>query len=185
MTKTIVLTLILMSFLSCDRDEINQDQNSRENPQDVNIVKKKQRTIRYDCDENITSDRLETLNLPIKSFQIKPKIKRNVYSFDASNGFTERGALVDSIGVFGINLSPTIFNLRAYPGLNAIDYNFKYCNRLVEQVDNRANRSSRTRKVCAHEPVTKETGSLYLYITISTEEVPGIREVKKSPKDCN
>ncbi len=186
MKKELLLILVLMtSLLSCEREDIDPDQNTRDNPQNVDLVHKKQRTIRYDCNENIKSDQLETLNFQLKRFQVEPKLKKNVYSFYASNGNAERGILVDKTGIFTLTLYPTIINLRAYPGLNTINYNFKYCDRITEEEVTGNNGRTRTRKTCAYEPIIKESGALYIYITETDEVVPGIREIKESSRACS
>ena len=184
MKKYIVLILAMSFLFSCEHDDIDQDANSRENPLNITIVRKQQRTLRYDCNGTLTTDRFETLNSVTRRYIITPKVVENVFSFSATNGRTTRGALSNSSGTFSIDMSPTIFNLRVYPGLNSIDYSFKYCQQVVREETTNANGSTISNTTCAHKPNIEESGTLYININYSREVIPGVREFRNSQAAC-
>ena len=123
----LILIPIFLILASCGGELIDQTENSEDNPQEVTLVREQQRTIRYDCEDNIISDKIETINSVSKRMRIDPLDSEGAWSFSANMGGDYGGSMQGSSGYFTIDMSPTVFNIQVYEGMNEIDYIFRYC----------------------------------------------------------
>ena len=108
----LILIPIFLILASCGGELIDQEQNSEENPQEVTLTRKQQRTIRYDCENNVVSDSVETINTVSKRMRIDPLDGEGVWSFKANSGGDYGGSLQSGSGYFTIDISPTVFHIQ-------------------------------------------------------------------------
>ncbi len=174
----------LLLLISCGGELINPNENSEENPEEVNLTRQNQLTERYDCNGKLASSKVETINSVSKRYEIKPKDETNVWSFSASNGSETKGSLQNKTGVFTIDMAPTLFNIRVYSGKNTISYIFRECDDQRQRTITNDDGTSRVETYCAHTPTVKEQNSLYFNVNYKVETVPGKRVILRGEESC-
>jgi hypothetical protein len=170
--------LVLASLASCT--EVDPDSTSENSPYHDSIIRKKQRTIRYNCDGVVTSDKVETINSLSRVYKIEPQNRSNLWNFRATGVQSDdtAGSLWGKKGKFTVDMSPTLFNIQVYPGLNEIRYQFAHCYEIVtDPVTDETQ--------CAHTPEYTETKSFWLDIEYKVVTLEGFREVRPSEDSCN
>lgn len=180
-----LLTLSLFTLVSCGGELINQDKNDEKNPKKVELVRQNQRTQRFNCDNQVTSDKVETINSVSKKFEVKPKDKEHLWSFSASNGSEVKGRLANNTGIFTLDIAPTVFNIRVYPGLNEIDYSFSYCDDKKIRETRHSDGTISKKEYCVHSPIKREEDSLFFDIIYKVEELPGVRVIRMDGQNCD
>lgn len=144
----------------------------------VRITRKKQVVVRYDCNDHVTSNGLETINSLAKKMTINYENRKNAWSYDVYNRTTrdgKKGAFV-SEGKFVIDYSPTVFNMKVNEGFNQVEYVFKKCPNIGK--DPYGN------KICLGEPVTEKEGIFEIQILYNVDIIPGELIVKPTPEQC-
>ena len=172
--KLIFLTTIILTVASCTRIEVGK--TSPSNPYDQELTRKIQRTLRYDCNKDLISDQLETINSVSKSFLVEPPKTLFLKTFVAKNiesGDTAGGIFIDK-GHFKIDIAPTVFNIKVYPGLNEIRYQFGYCYDLVG-----------TQSQCRGPMEFTQEQSMWINVTYKEEVIPGFRTLSPSYDRCS
>lgn len=178
--------MLLMPFLiSCGAKLIDQEENSEENPTAVTLTRKQQRTIRYDCDGNVSSDRIETTNSVSKRMRIDPKDSAGLWSFRASTAGNSRGTVSGNSGYFTIDMSPTVFNLQVYEGMNEIDYLFRHCYDIRTRTETDDEGSEYEVRFCNEPVVDGESGQIFIDVTYVVERSEDPREIRKTPEECS
>lgn len=169
--------LVVASLGSCT--EVDSDTTSPDNPYKHTFIRKKQRTIRYNCEGIVTSDKVETTNSLSKVFKISPENRSNVWSFRATgvqSGDTA-GRLWGRQGKFTVDMSPTVFNIQVYPGLNEIRHQFSHCYEVVTD-------PATDETQCAHTPEYSDEKSFWLDIEYKVLILDGFREFRPSEEEC-
>ncbi|MAZ50051.1 MAG: hypothetical protein CME65_15925 [Halobacteriovoraceae bacterium] len=181
----IILMLPLLILVSCGAEIIDQEENTEDNPQAVTLTRKQQRTIRYDCEGQVTSDRVETTNSVSKRMRIDPKDPTGIWSFRASMSGDSAGQVQGNSGYFTIDMAPTVFNLQIYEGMNQINYLFRHCYNIQTrtEVDDEGNEYDV--RYCADDVVDGESGTIYIDVTYVVERAETPREVRKTPEQCS
>lgn len=170
--------LVLASFTSCT--EVDPDDTSETNPHNNTIIRKKQRTQRLACNGSIVSDKVETINSLSKIYKIDPEKGSNLWDFRAEGvqSGDVAGGLWGRKGKFTVDMSPTLFNIQVYPGLNEIKYRFAYC---YEKVTDPVTDNTQ----CAHTPEWTEEKSFWLEIEYKVVLLDGTRVISPSEDDCH
>lgn len=183
MQKLILFSISILLF-SCGGQLIDKDENNENNPESVDLVRKKQRTLRYNCSGELVSNEIETINHVSKRMEVHPDDDDDLWGFSATIRGNTKGHLEGSKGIFTIDIAPTVFNLRVYEGLNEVEYKFNYCDdvRVRTITDDDGNESKET--YCASSVYIGEEGKVYLQVTETVEMIPGEREIRRTGSSC-
>lgn len=145
----------------------------------VSFIRKKQQTVRYDCDGVVTSNGLETINSLDKKLTVDYENRKGAWSFEAYNRRTRNGKLgfLVKIGQFVIDYSPTVFHMTVNEGLNDVEYVFYKCTNIIVDAQNN--------QKCAEGALQVEKeGIVQIDVLYSQEIVPGERIIRPSPESC-
>ncbi len=175
MKKNIFFTFAILLILSGCEKVSKTDHQTEGTALEETFVRNKKRVIRYNCKGDITSDKIETINSVSKQFSLKPNIKTNLWDFTAKNVTTNstKGKVWFDKGVFTLDLAPTVFNIKANEGMNEISWKFHYCN----DVDTQNSK-------CKHEPIIKESGTLFIHIRHEVVVLEGADEIRPTAEEC-
>lgn len=178
MIKLGLMSILIIVLVSCEL--VKPEETSQDKPHELNLTREQQRTLRYDCDGKLISDKVETLNSLSKTYSVKPKLKGNLYGFKArgvESGDTAGGlAIIGKRGKFTVDYAPTVFNIQIYKGLNEIRYNFEYCD--ISGNDENGHH------VCLEGYKEGPERSFWLNLNYSVQTLPETREVRPSQESC-
>ncbi|WPU65430.1 hypothetical protein [Peredibacter starrii] len=146
----------------------------------VNFHRKEQMTSRYDCDQNITSRKLETLNGLSKKLTINYEFRKNAWNYSVYNRTTKekKKGFLKVDGNFTIDYAPTLFNMRVKQGINDIEYAFYTCTDI--SVDPKAPGGLK----CNKELEIEKEGIVQVDVYYSSEVVPGERHIYMPKEAC-
>lgn len=178
--KNIGILIILLSFcVACG----NGANPYLEPDFDISISEHRQLTRRYNCQNQIESESMETVyRSRSKVIKIEPFDEEfdydDPFEFTAThqgNG-TSAGRIEGYEGVFLVNLTGQGGAIKVQPGLNRIKYQFKYCSY--------GWRNSSGEYKCWGFPSYGDREEISIHINYLTTDLPGEREVKPSAADC-
>jgi len=177
-TKLLALTLLTLLASACT--DVDPTQTSPAAPQQVNLVRKNQRVLRYDCPDRLISDRFETVNSIQKTLLVKAPKTENLWYFTAinRNNGSRTGGLINDSGKLTVNISPTLFHMRVQPGLNHIDYTFEYCADSITDSGELGQASG-----CS-QPIEEQRGEIFVFVNYSEETLSGELVIKPSLESC-
>jgi hypothetical protein len=136
-----------------------------------------QRTLRYDCYNNVLSDEWETISSPVADVEIHPDDRYDLYSSDFMNVQTGSRPSTSGLTSFRIDYAPGLFNMRVVEGINEIRYWFYYCDLTYVNAEGHTD--------CTHTPELKETGSIFIRVTYEEIRDEQIREIRPSYQSCH
>lgn len=134
--KLTAIVLLGALLSACSGQDIPEDADSPENAFGVSLTRVYQRIIRYDCDNNVTSDRIEEIDGPDKMMEIKP-VTGSEASIDDPDFYNVTtgdgpGVIIDNTK-FAIDYDGLWSRMEVTDGINRIDYKFRYYNGDVEE----------------------------------------------------
>lgn len=174
--KPFVLLITILSLSACSRQQLNKDNDSIDKAQTYALVEQRQRVIRYNCQDQVISDEIESVKTPIEHLSIHPKVSDQLYSssFDNLTLNTSAGSIVNYTD-FTIDRNPGLLNLEVQVGTNQIDYKFYYCRQRL---------TAPNEGTCAHAPELQESGSIFIKVSYEKIDLPGETIVKPAPEQC-
>lgn len=174
--KLLILPATAFTFSACIRTELNKENDSVNKAQTYSLVEHRQRVIRYNCQNQVISDQIESVKTPIEHLSIHPNDSAQLYSsrFENRSLNTSAGSIVNYTD-FTIDLNPGLLNLEVQVGSNHIHYEFYYCTRLLPAPH---------QGQCAHTPELREAGSIFINVTYEKIDLSGESIVKPAPEDC-
>ncbi len=176
MFTVFALTLLTMNLTSCNRNEISKSNDTVDKAETFHLVEKRQRVMRYNCQNVLISDRVETVQAPILPMSIKPKTNLNVYSSTFKNLTvgTTAGSVINYTD-FTIDLNPGLLNLEVQLGSNQISYQFYYCDQLSTVPGSH---------LCATPAELRESGSVFINVSYENIDLDGTSAIHPSPESC-
>lgn len=175
-TLILFLFLNLLSLISCARKELNKEDDTVDEAQVHHLKEERQRVIRYDCQNAVVSDRVETVAAPIEHLSIKPTSSSQLFSSEFKNlTLNTLAGSISNYTDFTIDLNPGALNLEVKIGLNQIQYKFYYCNKLILPPEDHR---------CQTTPELRETGSIYINVSYEKIDLPGEQVIKPTPEQC-
>lgn len=170
------LFAITLLLGSCSQKEANKNSDTVDKAQAFVLIEQRQRVIRYNCQDQVISDKIESVKPPIEHLSIHPQSSVQIYSstFENVTIHTVPGVIVNYTD-FTIDLNPGAFNLEVQVGINQIDYKFYYCSQLMPAPNEGK---------CAQMPELRESGSLFINVSYENIELPGESIVKPSLEQC-
>lgn len=182
--KTILYIVLALNIVACEN--IDPKSTSQSKPSTHTLTRKRQMTKRFDCNGNVISEKIETINSVSKRFLITAERKEHLWDFWSKAINTEEsvesGILWGNQGVITVDIAPTLLHLRVTPGLNEIRYKFSYCYDVVTEIDPETDTK---REKCAHGPVYGDEKSLWLDIQYKVVKLDGVREISPSKEECS
>ena len=177
MKSTILPLILLLGFTACSRKEISKDNDSVDKASTYALLEERQRVIRYNCQNVVTSDRVETVRAPLEHMTIKPNVLLGLYSSAFKNVTmnTTAGSIVNHTD-FTIDFNPGTLNLEVREGINQIHYQFLYCDEL-KVIEGGGT-------TCASAPVERESGDVFINVTYELRNLEGFSEIKPSLESC-
>lgn len=172
--KYFILILSLVVLSGCE--EVDKEAHDSEgNALEETITRKEQRVVRYKCNGQVKSDKVETVNSVSKQFTLNPKRSTDLYNFTATNETTKssKGSIWLGKGVFTLDLAPTVFNIKADEGMNKIVWKFSYCKDLDTQ-----------NHTCRRTPEIKESGTTFIHIRQEKVFLDGVKEIRPTAQEC-
>ena len=164
--KKIISTVSMLATMAlasgCSPELIGTDANSLETAKEMQLTRKTQRVVRYNCNDSIFSDKIETVNSPKRSIQLVPvntRVEIVSSSFQNKTNNNGPGAITNHTGIT-IDIASATFTMKVEPGINEIEYTFGY-------IDGSA-----------------EEGSRFLNINYVEEHLDEKREVKPTAEEC-
>jgi hypothetical protein len=175
-TRILLFALLALSVSACSRKELNKDDDTVNEAKTYYLLEQRQRVIRYNCQDQITSDKIETTKAPIDYVSIKPNSYKNLYgsSFDNLTMGTHAGSTIDYTD-FTIDINPGFLNLEVAIGTNEISYKFYYCSQFLPPPKE---------TLCAVQPEIRESGSVFINVVYESIELPGQSVIKPTPESC-
>ena len=178
--KKLFLCLALI-ITGCAKKEIDKNEDNPEAASVVQLTRKFQHVIRYDCQGKIKSDQIETVASPVFPVQIQPDVSEHLWSSDFLNETTNSSPHCTSgIDTFNVDYSYGWCNMHVVSGVNTISYKFYYCDHIITETDADGNVSNK----CADEPDIREEGTALLRIFYAEETLEGTSEVHPDPVSC-
>jgi hypothetical protein len=170
-----LIPLLLISLMFGCKSVSKDDHQNEESALQETIIRRHKRVIRYNCKDEITSDKIETIRAVSKKFSIDPASSKIPWGFSATNETTRstQGSVWFGKGVFTLDLAPTLFNIKANEGLNKISWSFSYCDKKDEEGKN-----------CLYTPEVRETGVLFINIKQETVFEEGVEEIRPTGEAC-
>lgn len=175
--KITTLLFVLLPLVACSRKELDKDNDSVDKAQTYHLLEKRQRVIRYNCQNQVTSDKIESVKTPIEHLSIKPQAGLLPYSssfYNATLG-TYAGSIVNHTD-FTIDLNPGTLNMQVLIGINQINYKFYECAQLLPAPNEGQ---------CAVAPELRESGSLFINVSYENIDLPGETLIKPSAEQCS
>ena len=175
-----LLILVFVTQLASSCTDVDPTETSPVSPQEVNLVRKNQRVLRYNCKDELVSDKVETVNSIQKTLLVKPTQTENLWSFNAinKNNNSRTGGILNNAGKLTLNISPTVFHMRVTPGVNQIEYTFEYCRHFIKEEG-----LSGKAEACT-EGFEEQRGEIYVFVNYSEELLPGEMVIKPTPASC-
>ncbi|MBT4762614.1 MAG: hypothetical protein HOO06_13020 [Bdellovibrionaceae bacterium] len=160
--NTIVLSLFVTLLAACNAEQIGPDVGVKENPKPIQLTRKTQRVIRFNCDGKIESDQVETVSSPKRRVEIVP---RDTAKTVVGSSFGNRTNNASAGAVYGhteftVDMANAFFTMRVNEGINEIDYQFIFSDGETE------------------------IGSRFLDITYAEEFIPEVYENIPSEESC-
>lgn len=172
----ICLLIYVFIFSACAKNEINKDDNTVNGAKTYHLEEIRQRVIRYNCKNEVTTDRTETTRAPTLRMSIQPNSFENLYgsSFENKTLNTIAGSITNHTD-FTIDLNPGALNLEVQEGINQISYQFSYCSQLLPPPNDIQ---------CAVTPDIRETGSVFINVTYGLTNLNETLEIRPTPDQC-
>lgn len=166
-------------FLSACSIELDKLANTEDKASPHTLTREWKTVVRYDCDGNVISKKMETTKSPTKFISISPKTFQNIHSSTFKN-LTNGSANPSVIDFhkFTIDMAPTLLNMKVQDGINQISYEFSYC----DQPE--LGQSGVPTGNCLHTPVIRESGSLFINITYKQFWLDGEIHSKPTQDQC-
>jgi hypothetical protein len=176
-TKTTIFLLLFSSTLfSCTADVLDKDADTPEEAVEHTLLREWQRVIRYDCNNKVVSDKIETVRSPTKYVSIVPDTTKDFYSSGIRN--VTNNAWIGGSYQFTIDMAPSLLNLKVEEGLNRLDYKFYYCTEYL------TDELGRPTSDCAKTPTIDEAGTLYIKVIYQQKWLDGFIESKPTAEEC-
>jgi hypothetical protein len=179
MIKKILVLLLGLSAFACAPKELDKSATTPEQAAEsapTVLTRQWQRVIRYDCNNQVTSDKMETVKSPIQNVSIKPFEYTNLYSSEFKNLTNGSSPSTLNLTDFVIDMAPSAFNMKVEEGINKIEYKFLYCDQTVVDAQGQT--------TCAKAPDVRESGTFFLNISYVQQNLDGFLELKPSPEEC-
>ncbi len=163
--KTLFLKLSLatwaLTLTACGGSLIPEDSNTEEKAHAIGLEAHKQQVRRYDCNNNLVSDKIEVVKPATKFMQIPQTKGGAITHSDIRNVRTDSAPAVVNGTSFTIDTSPGFLNMHVARGINEIQYTYKFHNG------------------------DSEVGKRFIDVTYSEVTLPGVSEVRPTPQYCN
>jgi hypothetical protein len=152
----------------------------------IHIERQYQRVVRYNCQDQVTSDKVETVKSPHGgNVKIRPKVLDSLTQQPAYKGqwlkienrqrceggtvtFDDLDRMVANLFV---DMAPGVFSFQVQAGTNIIDYIFYICKELDAKQE------------CISKLVEEE-GSLVLDVDYVEKNLQGIRQIHPTEEEC-
>lgn len=181
--RAIVLLFLVNTtiLIGCGSSRLDKGATSVESAQGHVLSREYQRTTRYDCQNQVVSDKLEVVNDSKEFVEIRPASTDGFYSgiFKNLTNGKSPGCLVGRTK-FNINITDTVCDMKVEPGVNKISYRFLYCDNMQSTTDPDGTVSH----TCVSTPVEREQGELFIRVEYHESTRPGVREIHPTPSQC-
>ncbi|MCB0412913.1 MAG: hypothetical protein KDD50_01185 [Bdellovibrionales bacterium] len=174
--KVISIGLVMMGMAGCNSEVIPIESSNSEDSYEVLLVKKTQRVVRYDCDEKLISDRVETVKSPQKFMRISPRTYSGIFGSQFKNLTTGDTGMSYNYDSFYINTSPTWLDIHVIEGKNELRYEFTFCSDIKED--------SEQNQFCAGEK-SYEVGTRYIDVKYEEQHIEEVKVVKPIEGSCS
>lgn len=164
------LGLVLSSaFLLTGCGAAKLDKNSKNS---LGIEREYQRIVRRDCNDNVISDKVETVKSPTAWVEIEPADRYRVWSSSFRNVTTNSSAAwIVEYSKFQVDYSSGALNMNVQLGDNSINYKFYEC------VDIAPPTTADGAPTCRVPLRVIEEGFLALHINYSEKYLDGYQEI--------
>jgi hypothetical protein len=170
--SNLILIMASLALVACD-DVHPDDHQSPSEAKIINMVREFQRVKRYDCKDNLISDKVTTVKSPTKTITIRPKSYKNLFSSNFKNETNGAGSgSVWGYDTITLDMANAWLTMQVVSGINEIAYQFKNCDHSIEQGE-----------VCNSFQV--EEGSMFINVNYSEVLLEGFREYRPSEEECN
>lgn len=137
----------------------------------IGIQREYQRVIRFDCDNQVISDKIETVRAPTEWVEIPPTRPSRVWSSSFYNTTTRSSAgMIAGNSKFQIDYSWGALNMHVQSGSNTIDYKFYECEEIAPPIPNQS-------PTCKTTPRLIEEGNLTINVSYNERTLGGHQEV--------
>lgn len=148
--------------------------------QTFTLTKISQRTQRFDCNDNLQSDQVETVQMPVQEVSISPSTPGTVYSFnvtDLTNGHIAQ-MTANNTSLY-IDCGDGALSLWVNQGINQLNYQFTTCDKFTTDPT-----TGQSTSVCADTPTTLDSGSFYINVSCVEQTLSGIRSIHPTADQC-
>lgn len=165
----------------CGPVDLDKLLNSEPKAKNYNLTKEFKLVERYDCDNVLVSNKVETITLPQQAIRINPKSFDNLFSSYFKNETNESSpATVEGKVKFTLDIeNADSKNMKVENGINKINYEFRYCG--IPELDSSGKKTGK----CLSTPVVRESGSIFVNIVYQEVHSDGVLTFKPSPENCN
>jgi hypothetical protein len=176
--KTLLLGNLLFLLAACSGDPLDKLANSPDKAIQKTLTREWQRIKRYNCKNELISDKWETVVSPRQLVSIYPNQTKNFHMLGLRN-LSYENSLVGTSGFdFWIDAEKGFFSVWVKPGLNEVHYDFQYCDAKVIGPDGKPTAD------CSHQPYVLESGSIFMNVTYNQVERTEIGEYRPSAEEC-
>lgn len=144
----------------------------------VNFVRQKQMISRYNCNGQVTSRKLETLNSLSAKITIDYHNRKKAWDYSVYNLTTKSGnkGAFTKDGRFMVDYAPTVFNMRVKSGINLVHYKFDRCTKI--------GRNPQGHEACVGQVVLEKEGIVQLDVYYSSTTLPGEQHIRPTAESC-
>lgn len=154
-------------FSACGAQNLSK--NDPANPNDVHLEKHYQRVIRYNCQGQVTSDKVEVVKKSNQWVKVQPDAGFTVKGSEFRNRTSgDRADLITDYTTFQVKYTNGDLGMRVYYGFNTVDYKFQSC---TQNPDGTCK---------AGTQYDAETGSVYLNVTYTEKTLSGYSEIREA-----
>lgn len=172
---------LLLALASCTAKVVDKNADNRQKATSFGLTRVFQRVIRFDCQNKVLSDQVETVGAPTQLISVEPNTRVNFEDsyFENKTLGTKPSCVVDKTQ-FQIDYSLGFCNMQVQTGVNEIQYRFYYCPEYKTKPDSHGNPT----KYCAAPLEVREEGSFFIDVNYSEVHRDGTMEVHKTPEQC-
>ncbi len=167
-----IFLIVALLFTACSQPE-NSDNSDVQSYQQVNLQSVYQRTLRYDCSNNLYSDAWERLKSPMQNLKLQVAKPTAIWRSSYYNRTTDSYAkTVNNHSEFSIDYYFDYNSMHVSKGLNLIEYSYEYCEFPVDADED-----------CPQIQSVKRS-NFYLKISYTENRLPEVRKIFPDPSQC-